>query len=84
VPPTIPMTSAGQHQAPIKAGIDIDRARMDQQRARFPCCFFASVSSLFSGVELMLAFALRGGMDHAPPSQSPCLAGSPDSMSVWP
>jgi len=41
----MPMTSAGQHQAPIKAGIDIPKATKDQQSARFSCCFFVSASS---------------------------------------
>jgi len=38
----MPMMSAGQHQAPIKAGIDIPRATTDQQRARFSRVFFSS------------------------------------------
>jgi len=45
------MMSAGQHQAPIKAGIDIPKATTDQQRARFSCFFFSSSSS--SGAALL-------------------------------
>jgi len=43
------MMSAGQHQAPIKAGIDIPKATTDQQRARFSCFFFSSSSSSEAG-----------------------------------